>query len=45
MYQSSLVILEKSSVVSFMFLAGSQDEVDELISNLKFDSKTKATKD
>jgi hypothetical protein len=45
MYQSSLVILEKSSVVSFMFLADSQDEVDELISNLKFDSKTKATKD
>jgi hypothetical protein len=45
MYQSSLVILEKSSVVSFMFLAGSQDEVDELIGNLKFDSKTKTSRD
>lgn len=43
--QGSLVILEKGYLVSFTFLGGSQDEVDELVSNLKFDSRTKTTKD
>ncbi len=36
MYQSSLVTLDKGNVVSFTFLGGSQDEVDQLIANLIF---------
>jgi hypothetical protein len=34
MRQSSLVILRKSFVVSFTFIAGSEDEIDELIEKL-----------
>ena len=36
MRQSSLVILRKSFVVSFTFIAGSEDELDELIEKLSF---------
>lgn len=45
-YQSSLVVLEKGYVVSFSFLGGSQDEVDELIGGLSFNVTRKTgTKD
>jgi hypothetical protein len=37
MRQSTLVMIEKSYVVSFTFIAGSDDEVDELVASLKFD--------
>lgn len=36
MWQSSLVMIEKGYVVSFTFVAGSEDEVDELVRNLSF---------
>lgn len=36
LYQSSLVILRKGFVVSFSFIGGSEDEVDELIEKLSF---------
>ena len=36
MWQSTLVIIEKGEIVSFTFVGGSQDELDELIGNLKF---------
>jgi len=36
MYQSTLAMLGKGQVVSFTFLAGSEDEVDELIEGLRF---------
>ena len=36
MIQSSLVMLHKGSVVSFTFIGGSEDEVDELIEKLVF---------
>jgi hypothetical protein len=36
MWQSSLVIIEKGYIVSFTFVGGSQDEVDDLIANLTF---------
>jgi hypothetical protein len=38
MYQSSLVILSKGYAVSFTFIGGSEDEVEQLISRLSFDS-------
>lgn len=34
--QSSLVMIEKGEIVSFTFVGGSEDEVEELIENLKF---------
>src|SRR5215469_4338954 len=34
MYQSSIVMLRKSSIVSFTFIGGSQDEIDELVEKL-----------
>lgn len=37
MRQSTLVMIEKGYVVSFTFIAGSEDEVDELVASLKFD--------
>lgn len=37
MNQSTLVMIEKSYVISFTFIAGSEDEVDEFIARLKFD--------
>jgi len=39
MSQSTAVMIEKGYVVSFTFIAGSEDEVDELIASLKFDRK------
>lgn len=36
MYQSSLVMIKKGSIVSFTFVGGGSDEVDELVQNLKF---------
>jgi hypothetical protein len=36
MYQSSLAFIEKGYIVSFTFLAGSEDETDELIARLTF---------
>jgi hypothetical protein len=36
MHQSSLVMLQKGSVVSFTFIGGSEDEVEELIEKLAF---------
>lgn len=36
MWQSSLVMIEKGSIVSFTFIAGSEDELDELIERLRF---------
>jgi hypothetical protein len=36
MYQSSIVVLEKGYFVSFTFLGGSEDEVNELIEKLTF---------
>ena len=39
MHQSTLVIIEKGFVVSFTFIAGSEDEVDLLIEGLSFGRK------
>ncbi len=36
MYQSSLAMLSKGQIVSFTFIAGSEDEVTQQIENLKF---------
>jgi hypothetical protein len=36
MYQSTLVLLAKAQIVSFTFLAGSEDEVNDLITRLNF---------
>ena len=41
MLQSSLVMIEKGYIVSFTFVGGNQDEVDELIEGLKFGTQTK----
>ncbi len=38
MHQSSLVMLRRGYVVSFTFIAGSDDELDELIEKLSFPS-------
>jgi hypothetical protein len=38
MYQSSLVLMKKGSILSFTFVAGSAEEVEELIENLSFAS-------
>ena len=39
MHQSTLVMLEKSYIVSFTFIGGTQDEVDDLIEHLSFGRK------
>ena len=44
MYQASLVALEKGYVLSFTFLAGSEDDADALIDGLSFGGGAKATK-
>jgi hypothetical protein len=36
MWQSSLVMIDKGFIVSFTFIAGSEDELDELIERLHF---------
>jgi hypothetical protein len=41
MYQSSLVMLRKGSLVLFTFIGGSDDEVDELIEELAFSASAK----
>jgi hypothetical protein len=38
-FQSTLVILEKATIVSFTFIAGSEDDVDALIENLRFSTR------
>ena len=42
MYQTSLVALEKGYAVSFTFIGGSEDEVNELIEKLSFASRKPA---
>jgi hypothetical protein len=37
-YQSTLVLLSHGSIVSFTFLAASEDDVDSLIENVSFTS-------
>ena len=39
MWQSSLVMIERGYIVSFTFIGGSEDEVDDLIGNLAFRSR------
>ena len=39
MYQSTLVMIEKGYVVSFTFIAGSEDEADQLVEGLSFGKK------
>ncbi len=36
MWQSSLVMIDKGYIVSFTFVGGSEDEIEELIGNLNF---------
>ncbi|GAC1436772.1 MAG: hypothetical protein NVS1B11_20780 [Terriglobales bacterium] len=36
MYQSSLVILDKGTVISFTFIGGSEDEINGLVEGLSF---------
>jgi hypothetical protein len=36
MFQSSLVMIDRGQIVSFTFIGGSEDDVDDLIDNLKF---------
>ena len=36
MQQASLVMLEKGSILSFTFIGGSEDDVEQLIENLSF---------
>ena len=43
MWQSTLVFLQKNSIVSFTFLGGSADEVDALIEHLSFAVKRTST--
>ena len=40
MHQSTLVVVEKGFVVSFTFIGGSEDEVDELMEGLTFGLKS-----
>jgi hypothetical protein len=44
MWQSSLVMIEKGQIVSFTFAAGSEDEIDTLISKLSFSARAQAHK-
>jgi len=39
MYQSTLVLLEKKQILSFTFIAGSKDEIGDLIDALSFSSE------
>lgn len=39
MFQSSLVTIRNGEIISFTFIAGSEDEVEELIANLSFGSR------
>lgn len=42
-FQSTLVILEKGQIVSFTFVTGSGDEVEQLISTLRFSRSNSST--
>ncbi len=39
MYQTSLAMIEKGYIVSFTFIGGSEDEMDELIANLNLGTR------
>src|SRR5215469_6077322 len=39
MRQSSLVMVEKGNIISFTFIAGSEDEVEDLINSLSFGAR------
>jgi hypothetical protein len=39
MYQSTLVMLEKKRILSFTFIAGNKDEVNDLIDRIEFKSE------
>ena len=39
MHQSTLVIMEKGYIVSFTFIAGGEDEADQLVEGLSFSRK------
>jgi hypothetical protein len=41
MWQSSLVMIEKGCIVSFTFVGGSEDELDELIGSLSFGARSR----
>lgn len=41
MYQSTLVMMQKGYVISFTFIGGSDEEVDELVEGLSFGQKAK----
>jgi len=41
MHQSTLVLLSRSQIVSFTFIAGSEDEIDDLIEALHFGPTTR----
>jgi hypothetical protein len=43
MYQSTMVILSHGAILSFTFLAASEDEIDRLIENVSFSSSSKPT--
>jgi len=42
MWQSTLVIIEKGEIVSFTFVGGSEDEIAQLIGELKFGANSGA---
>jgi hypothetical protein len=44
MYQASLVVLERGYVLSFTFLGGGEDEVDQLIEGLSFSGGAKTAR-
>jgi len=44
-YQSSLVMIERGKIVSFTFVGGNEDDVNDLIANLQFQSGTRAVHD
>ena len=43
MHQSTLILLTKGQIVSFTFIAGSEDEIDDLIDGLHFGAAKPAT--
>jgi len=44
MWQSSLVMIEKGYIISFTFVSGGEDDVEELIANLSFATKAQPHK-
>jgi hypothetical protein len=44
MHQSTLVVLARGYVISFTFIGGTEDEVEELVSGLNFSATGKTTK-